>query len=59
MHPLLAELAQHFDQLATREEILDAIAGLEEIYDSVSEVEQETVAQLIDELNRRLKSTAG
>jgi len=54
MHPLLAELSKRFDQLATRDQILDAISDLEALYDSLDEIEQETVARLIEELNRRL-----
>ena len=54
MHPLLAELAKRFDQLRTRAQVLEAISDLEEFYDSLDEIEQETVARLIEELNRPL-----
>ena len=54
MHPLLVELSKRFDQLTTRDQILEAISDLEELYDSLDEIEQETVARLIEELNRRL-----
>ena len=54
MHPLLVELSKRFDQLTTRDQILEAISDLEEVYDSLDEIEQETVARLIEELNRRL-----
>jgi len=54
MHPLLVELSKRFDQLMTRDQILEAISDLEELYDSLDEIEQETVARLIEELNRRL-----
>jgi len=54
MHPLLVELSKRFDQLMTRDQILEAISDLEESYDSLDEIEQETVARLIEELNRRL-----
>ena len=54
MHPLLVELSKRFDQLTTRDQILEAISDLEEVYDSMDEIEQETVARLIEELNRRL-----
>jgi len=54
MHPLLVELSKRFDQLKTRDQILEAISDLEDIYDSLDEIEQETVARLIEELNRRL-----
>ena len=54
MHPLLVALAKRFDQLRTRDQILEAISDLEEPYDSLDEIEQEIVARLIEELNRRL-----
>jgi len=54
MHPLLVELSKRFDQLTTRDQILEAISDLEDLYDSLDEIEQETVARLIEELNRRL-----
>lgn len=54
MHPLLVELSKRFDQLTTRDQILDSISDLEALYDSLDEIEQETVARLIEELNRRL-----
>ena len=54
MHPLLVELSKRFDQLKTRDQILEAISDLEDSYDSLDEIEQETVARLIEELNRRL-----
>jgi len=54
MHPLLVELSKRFDQLATRDQILDAISDLEALYDALDEIEQETVVKLIEELNRRL-----
>ena len=54
MHPLLVELSRRFDQLTTRDQILEAISDLEDLYDSLDEIEQETVARLIEELNRRL-----
>ena len=53
MHPLLVALAQRFDQFRTRDQILEAISDLEELYDSLDEIEQETVARLIEELNGR------
>jgi hypothetical protein len=56
MHPLLVELSERFDRLKTREQILDAISDLEDAYETFSEVEQETVAKLIEELNRRLRN---
>lgn len=31
MHPSLAELSRKFDQLVTREQVLDAIAELEDV----------------------------
>ena len=54
MHPLLVELSKRFDQLTTRDQILEAISDLEDLYDSLDEIEQETVARLIEELNQRL-----
>jgi len=54
MHPLLVQLSKRFDQLTTRDQILEAISDLEDLYDSLDEIEQETVARLIEELNRRL-----
>ena len=54
MHPLLVAVAQRFDQLRTRDQILEAISDFEEWYNSLDEIEQETVARLIEELNRRL-----
>jgi len=54
MHPLLVELSKRFDHLTTRDEILEAISDLEALYDSLEEIEQETVARLIEELDRRL-----
>ena len=54
MHPLLVELSKRFDQLKTRDQILEAISDLEALYDSLDEIEQETVARVIEELNRRL-----
>lgn len=51
MHPLLAALSGKFDQLATRAQILEAISDLEDAYDSFSEVEQETVSKIIEELS--------
>ena len=54
MHPLLIELAKRFDHLTTRDQILETIFDLEALYDSVDEIEQETVARLIEPLNRRL-----
>ena len=56
MHPLLAALSVKFDQLTTRAQILDAISDLEDAYDSFSEIEQETVSKIIEELNQRLKT---
>jgi hypothetical protein len=56
MHPLLVELSERFDRLKTREQILEAISDLEDAYETFSEVEQETVAKLIEELNRRLRN---
>ena len=35
---------------------MDAISDLEDAYDSFSEIEQETVSKLIEELNRRLQN---
>lgn len=54
MHPLLVQLSKRFDQLTTRDQILEAISDLEDLYDSLDEIEQETVARLIEALNRRL-----
>ena len=54
MHPLLVQLSKRFDQLTTRDQILEAISDLEDLYDSLDGIEQETVARLIEELNRRL-----
>ena len=59
MHPLLVELSKRFDQLTTRDQILEAISDLEDLYDSLDEIEQETVARLIEELNRRLGNIEG
>jgi hypothetical protein len=59
MHPLLVDLARRFDQLATRDQILDAVSDLEAVYDSLDEIEQETVTRLIEELNLRLASIGG
>ena len=59
MHPLLVELSRRFDQLTTRDQILEAISDLEDLYDSLDEIEQETVARLIEELNRRLENIEG
>lgn len=56
MHPLLAEMSRRFDRLKTRDELLNAISDLEDAYDSFSEIEQDTVCKLIEELNRRLQS---
>ena len=56
MHPLLVEMSRKFDRLRTREELVDAISDLEDAYDSFSEIEQEAVSKLIEELNRRLKT---
>lgn len=56
MHPLLMEVSRRFDRLRTRDELLDAISDLEDAYDSFSEIEQDTVAKLIEELNRRLEA---
>ena len=53
MHPLLVELSRRFDQLTTRDQILEVISDLEALYDSLDEIEQETVARLIEDLNRR------
>lgn len=54
MHPLLVELSKRFDQFTTRDQILEAISDLDAWYDSLDEIEQETFASLIEELNRRL-----
>jgi len=54
MHPLLIELAKKFDHLTTRDQILEAIFDLEALDDSLDEIEQETVARLIEARNRRL-----
>lgn len=54
MHPLLVAMSRRFDRLKTRAEIMDAIGELEDAYDSFSEIEQDTVSRLIEELNRRL-----
>ena len=59
MHPLLVDLARRFDQLATRDQILDAISDLEALYDSLDDIEQETTASLIEALNRRLGNIGG
>lgn len=59
MHPLLVDLARRFDQLATRDQILDAVSDLEALYDSLDEIEQETVTRLIEELNLRLANLEG
>lgn len=56
MHPLLVELSMNFDRFQTREQILDAISDLEDAYDAFSEIEQDTVSKIIEELNRRLKT---
>lgn len=56
MHPLLIEMSGRFDRLKTRMEITNAISELEDAYDMFSEIEQETVSGLIEELNRRLRS---
>ncbi|MBI4207590.1 MAG: hypothetical protein HY527_21430 [Betaproteobacteria bacterium] len=56
MHPLLVEMSHRFDRLKSRLEIVNAIGELEDAYDSFSEIEQETVSRLIEELNRRLKT---
>lgn len=56
MHPLLVEMSRRFDRLKSRVEIVNAIGELEDAYDSFSEIEQETVSRLIEELNRRLKT---
>jgi len=53
---LLVELSRKFDQLQTREPILDAVSDLEDAYDAFSEIEQDTVSKIIEELNRRLKT---
>jgi hypothetical protein len=50
------EVSRRFDRLRTRDELLDAISDLEDAYDSFSEIEQDTVAKLIEELNRRLEA---
>lgn len=55
MHPVLVELSKKFDQLRTRDQILEVISDLEEVYDSLDEIEQETVVGLIEQLNRRLR----
>lgn len=55
MHPILVELSGKFDQLKTRDQILNALSDLEDVYDGLSEIEQETVSRLIEELNHRLK----
>ena len=55
MHPFLVQLSGRFDQLQTRDQILNAICDLEDLFESLSDVEQETVTGLIDELNRRLE----
>ena len=59
MHPFLAQFSGKFDRLDTRDQILDAICDLEEIFESLSEVEQDAVSHLIDELNRRLERVRG
>lgn len=56
MHPLLVEMSARFDRMKTRREILDGMAELEDAYDAFSEIEQETVSRLIEELNRRLET---
>ncbi len=56
MHSLLVEMSRKFDRLKTRDEIEDAISDLEDAYGSFSEIDQETVSKLIEELNRRLKA---
>ncbi len=56
MHPLLVEMSRKFDQLRTRDQLVDAISDLEDAYDSFSEIDQETVSKLIEELNRRLQN---
>ena len=53
MHPLLVELSKRFDRLTTRDQILEVISDLEALYDSLDEIEQETVARFIEDLNRR------
>ena len=53
MHLLLVELSRRFDQLTTRDQILEVISDLEALCDSLDEIEQETVARLIEDLNRR------
>ena len=55
MHPFLIELSKRFDRLQQRDEILDTIGTLEDIYDALSEIEQEAVSRLLEELNQRLE----
>jgi len=57
MHPFLAQLSGRFDRLETRDQVLDAICDLEDIFEGLSEVEQEAVSHLIEELNHRLERT--
>ncbi len=40
MHPPLVELSKGFDQLTTRDQILEAISDLEDLYESLDEIEQ-------------------
>ena len=56
MHPFLIELSRRFDRLQQRDEILDTIGELEAIYDALSEIEQEAVSKLLEELNQRLET---
>jgi hypothetical protein len=56
MHPFLIELTRRFDRLQQRDEILDTIGELEAIYDALSEIEQEAVSKLLEELNQRLET---
>ena len=56
MHPFLIELSKRFDRLQQRDEILDTIGTLEDIYDALSEIEQEAVSRLLEELNQRLET---
>jgi len=57
MHPFLAELSGRFDQLQTRDQILDTICDLEDLFEGLNDVEREMVTELIDKLNRRLERT--
>ena len=55
VHPFLIDLSSRFDRLQGCDEILDALDGLEDIYDALSEIEQEAVSKLVEELNQRLE----